>query len=319
MNVLPDDLHLNTSFSSELRGFQFAVDSTSLGEFKTCPRKYLLGVVWGWQPKEESVHLTFGLLIHSARETYDHLRARGAQHEEALITTVHSALRATWNAELKRPWLSGDPNKNRNSLIRSIVWYFDQFAQDPLETVIGTDGRPLVELSFRFDSGHRSGTGEMVELCGHGDRIATLNEDPYWVDTKTTKHALDGKYFSQFNPHNQFSIYDIAGRVVFKQPTRGLILDGLQVGATFTRAKRHLVHRDDHLRNEWLQGFSFWSEQMEKAATDKHWPMNDTACDQYFGCKFRDICSRSPASREQWLKASFKRRTWDPLQRRGDI
>ena len=45
--------------------------------------------------------------------------------------------------------------------------------------------------------------------------------------------------------------------------------------------------------------------------------MNDTACDKYGGCKFRDICSKSPNVREKFIKADFKEQPiWNPLRTR---
>lgn len=320
-DLLPPDLGLNTSFSAHQLGMQLAIDSTSLGSFKTCPRKYFLEIIWGYQSRDLGPHLTFGLLIHAARESYDWLRAKGIEHEEALEKVLKQALIETWNKELARPWISGHESKNRLSLVRTIVWYLDQFgANDPLVTVLDAAGRPLVELSFRFDSGVVTmGGGEKVSLCGHGDRIAKLNDVPYWLDVKTTKSALDPKFFNSFTPHNQFSLYDIAGKIVYELPTQGIILDGLQIGATFTRCKRHAVPRDNAQREEWLHSFGWWVSQMEHCAETRHWPMNETACDLYGGCRFRGICSRTPSQRQQWLDRDFARRIWDPLQRRGDV
>jgi hypothetical protein len=36
---------------------QFAIDSTSLGYLKTCPRLYEYIMIEGWSPKDDSVHL----------------------------------------------------------------------------------------------------------------------------------------------------------------------------------------------------------------------------------------------------------------------
>ena len=45
-----------------------------------------------------------------------------------------------------------DTIKTRFTLLRSVVWYLEQFENDPCETVILADGRPAVELSFRCRS-----------------------------------------------------------------------------------------------------------------------------------------------------------------------
>src|SRR5271167_1415999 len=87
----------NSSFSRRLPGLQIAVDSTSLGVFKTCPRKYQYSIIFGWRSREESPHLTFGILLHKAREQYDHLRSQSTPHEEALAAVVRWTLNETWD------------------------------------------------------------------------------------------------------------------------------------------------------------------------------------------------------------------------------
>jgi hypothetical protein len=207
------------------------------------------------------------------------------------------------------------------SLLRTIVWYLDQIAEDdPLKTVVLAGGNPAVELSFRFDSGYQTkSTGEPFVLCGHLDRIATLNDIPYVVDIKTTSHSLDPSWFASFTPGNQFSMYCLAGRVAFGIPVKALIVDGVQVGGTFSRFARAPVARDDETTSEWLADTGVWLARLDDCANTGVWPMNDKSCDAWGGCPFRPVCSRPPSAREHWLKTDYTRRIWDPLQVRGDI
>lgn len=319
----------NSAFSRQLPGLQLAIDSTSLGEFKLCPRRYYYSIVLGYQTKIESVHLTFGILLHGARERYDHARAAGQAHQSALRTALGWVLDQTWNRELSRPWTSDHKTKNRETLLRSTVWYLDQFAEgDPLETIILSNGKPAVELSFRFDSGYVSAGGESWLYCGHLDRIARLNSEPYIVDLKTTEHGIDAHWFAKFTPFNQFSMYAAAGQVAFAVPVRGVIVDGLQVGVGFTRVQRGLVAREPAGLDEWHRANRRWLEFMDSCAREAGvwepdptaaWPMNEQSCDKWGGCPFRPVCSRPPTARAQWLASDYRRRVWDPLQRRGDI
>lgn len=320
----------NSSFSKKLPGLQLGMDSTSLGALKTCARKYFYSIIEGWQPRAESPHLRFGIELHRGREQYDHQRAKGNGHEEALRRTVQAVLRNTWEQSLRRGWDSGHQSKNRLSLVRALVWYLDEFGpRDSLQTVILANGQPAVELSFRFDSGYQtSSTGETIELCGHMDRLATMDGRAYIPDVKSTERQLSPSYFAQFNPHNQFTLYALAGKIVWQQPIEGVIVDAIQVGAGFARWQRQLVHRDQAMLDEWHSGLDSWLAQAEdyaQAAADGngepagYWPMNDTSCDKFFGCEFREVCSASPASRRGRLERGFKRRIWDPLVARGDI
>jgi hypothetical protein len=44
--------------------------------------------------------------------------------------------------------------------------------------------------------------------------------------------------------------------------------------------------------------------------------MNLSACGNYGGCPFRELCSRSPKVRENFLKSDYVDHNWDPLKAR---
>lgn len=317
---MSEPLPQRLSFSTQLPALQIAWDSTSLGSLKLCPRHYQYSILEGWVPRSESVHLTYGIHLHSALEHYDHRRAAGADHESAVLTTVRHMLSSTWDYNTKRPWTSDLPEKNRLTLVRAVVWYLEQFADDPLETIRLSNGHPAVELSFRFELGQDSGlTGEPLLACGHLDRLATYQDSSWVVDRKTTKYSLGQEYFDKYSPDNQFSLYALAGRLVFNTPIAGLIVDAIQVGVTFARFQRGTVTRTPDQLAEWVKDLAFWINQAEQFAEANYWPQNDKACGMYGGCPYRPICGRSPSVREQWLRVGYVRRTWDPLRVRGDI
>lgn len=314
-----DPAEFNTSFSQKLPFMQLALDSTSLGAYKTCPRYYQYAIIEGWQSKELSPHLTFGLLLHAAREGYEKALVAGLGHDDAIDQVLDFLLKATWDKELGRPWLSNHKIKNRKTLIQTTIWYLDSKAKDdPLETVILANGKPAVELSFRFDTGIKVG-GEAIIACGHLDRLAKLNDHVYVPDIKTSSSEVNAKWLSQFSPHNQFSLYTVAGRVAFGFEVEGVIVDGIQVGVGFARFQRHFVGRDEATLSEYMGTFADVVEEMAKSAERQHWRMNDKSCDHFGRCTFRQICAKSPASREPLLKLQFAKRVWDPLQVRGDI
>lgn len=308
----------NSSFSRQFPTVQIAWDSTSLGAYKKCPRFYELSIIQGWQTRAQSVDLRFGILYHGATERYDHARAQGQDHQTALRTAIRWTLEQTWEVALGRAWASGDNNKNRGTLVRTLVWYLDQFGEnDPFETVILANGKPAVELSFRMDLDYKSHlTGEQFILCGHLDRLANFQQKTYIVDKKTTRHTLSTDYFDQFSPDNQFSLYPFAGRIVYKVPIAGIVCDAAQVAVTFSRFERQQIPRSDEQLDEWHRELGFWLTAAQLNARTGHWPQNDKAC---FRCHFRSVCSKPPSVREQWLQAGFVKRTWDPLQARGDI
>lgn len=311
---------MNSSFSTVNPNLQLAWDSTSLGAFKECPRKYELSIIRGMVPRHESVHLTFGLHYHAALELYDHARAEGKSHDEATIAATRHALTATWDAAKGRPWASDDANKNRLTLVRSVIWYLEQFATDPLQTIILANGKPAVELSFRMELEYQAKiTGEKFMLCGHLDRLAEFNGQTYIVDRKTSKNTIGSDFFDKFSPDNQFSCYSMATQVVYSLPTAGLIVDAAQVAVTFSRYQRGFVTRHQSQLDEWYRDLGYWLTVAQLCAQQAYWPQNDKSCGNYGGCPYRKICSKAPSVRDEWLNAEFVKRVWDPLLVRGDI
>lgn len=299
---------------------QFAWDSTSLGWLKECPRKYQYHMVEGWRSKGESVHLRFGQLYHSALELYDRLRAEGVDHDQALRTVVYATMKETWEPAEgdtpEHPWDSGHNLKTRETLVRSIIWYLDHFIDDPAKTVILTNGKPAVELSFKMELDWGPGRSQPYILCGHLDRVVEFSGGTYVMDRKTSTSTIGSYYFDQFEPDNQMSLYTLAAKVIYQTPVKGVIIDAAQVAVGFTRFSRGFTYRTDHQIEEWLKDVKFWFRQAEGYAIEGYWPMNDKSCHKYGGCPFRKVCSKDPSVRDKFLATDFTRHPWNPLEPR---
>lgn len=307
------DTSQNSSFSTLVPGLQLAIDSTSLGEFKICPRRYFYTIICGYQPRNLSIDLKFGLAMHRGVECYHKTKASGANHEEALRTCVRNALTDTWDTRLSRPEVWEDSEKNRVGLVRSLVWFLNSPDEARVEPKRLANGKPAVELSFKFDSGYRTKAGEPVLLCGHLDMLRDFGGKTYIEDVKSTRHQLNPRYFDGFSPDNQFSLYVLAGRVVWHEEVEGIICAGIQVGASYTRVRREIIPRPAPVIDEWLEELGGWLASMERCALDGVWPANDKSCSIYGGCPFRQVCERSPLARQQVLDGLYTRRVWDPL------
>lgn len=329
---------MNKSFDED--GVQFAFDSTSLKLAETCLRKYQYKMILGWQPERKSVHLLFGGWYASALESYYKYVADGMSQDEALIEVVSEALVETWefpdceicegsgfmadraangscqacNGEGKltaggTPWTSDHNTKTRENLIRTIVWYIDQFGEDDsCQTVILSSGQPAVEHSFRLEWDND------IIYCGHLDRLVEYGNNIYIQDQKTTQSTITSRYFDGYNPDSQMSGYTFAGKSVFQLPIKGIMIDAAQIAVGFTRFERGFSFRTDDQLNEWYDHSMHYIERARQATRDNYFPLNPSSCSQYGGCEFRHICSKAPSVREQFLKGDFVRKeTWDPM------
>ena len=309
---------LNTSFSQILPSLQIYIDASSLTEYKICPRRYYYSMVLGKQPMAESIHLTFGTLLHKVAELY-HIRrfTNNEGHEAALRRVVKWAMTATWDKEHNRPWTSGDKYKNRFTLLRTIVWYLDKYQEDELRTAILANGKPAVELPFTMDSGYTAFTGEDFVLCGKIDRIVTFKSDYYVADIKTTQSTIGDYFFKKYTPDNQVSIYNLAGNKAFGIATQGLIIDACQVAIEFSKFERGLIERTEAQMIEWQEELGYWLMNLNNSAERGVWPKNDSACGIYGGCPFRPVCSQpNPTAAQKVVEGAYRDRLWDPLQNR---
>lgn len=320
---------------------QFAWDSTSIGYFKTCPRLYQYIILEGWTTEAESVHLRFGQEFHKALEDFDRAIAFGASRQAALRKVVQELLTRTVGWEPDEDTKAGK-YKNRRTLLALVIDYVDHYADDAARTYIKRDETPAVELSFRFelDWGPRQGqdlTATQVEerlqgkfytsvgqpylLCGHLDRVVTFADDLYVMDRKTTTTTLSSYYFEQYSPNNQMTLYTLASQVILGSPVKGVIIDAAQVLLSEpNRFVRGITYRTPDQLEEWLADLKVLLAEAEGYATAGYWPQRDTSCDKFGGCRFRQVCAKSPQVREQFLKAKFVKLApedrWDPLKPR---
>jgi hypothetical protein len=293
---------------------QFAFDSTSLGWFKECPRKYYLSMIRGLRGRavDQSVHLRWGGLYHSALERYDRLTFEGAERENAIRDVVRYILTETWDTAGGRPWEPEHNAKTRDGLVRSVLWYLEYFRDDNAATIRLANGKPAVELSFRLPI-----DGDLV-LCGHLDRVVHWPQGggDFVMDRKTTGSAVGSYYFDQYKPDNQMSLYSFAGAAILSAPIKGVIIDAVQVGVTFSRYARGLTYRSQDELDEWLSETYRWIQKVHAAVDEDYFPANDKACHHYGGCVFRKVCSAAPQVREQIIQSDYEVRPWNPLESR---
>jgi hypothetical protein len=163
--------------SFDASGIQFVWNSTSIKLAEECLRKYQYKMIEGWKPRGLSVHLKFGAHYATALEHYYKHRALGATSEEALRLVVMEALTDTWDRETG-PWVSDHNLKTRENLIRTIIWYVDQFEDEAITVLHDSSGAPMVEHSVLLD------VDDGLMFAAHIDRMVEYGGNPYVMDQK---------------------------------------------------------------------------------------------------------------------------------------
>lgn len=298
-------------------GVQFGWDQTSIKLAEECFKKYQYRMLLGWRPRGTNVHLFFGGVYASALEHFHKYRAEGMDHDDALLTVVREALVATWiyednNDKVGAPWQSDHNTKTRENLIRTIVWYFEHFKDDPTPTFILSNGKPAVEHSCKVP------VDNDIIISAHIDRMVDYSNRILIQDQKTTGSTITSYYFNQFNPDSQIAgTLPFVGRAAFKLPIKGVMVDAAQIAVGFSRFERGFVFVDDGSLDEWYDDTMEIILRAQTATRENYFPRNRSACHKYAGCEFRKVCAASPHVREQFLKADFEQgQRWDPLEAR---
>lgn len=342
------ELYLNAQLSTAFRdGVEYAWSASTIKMAETCGRYYQYKMLEGWNPRGKNPHLRFGGHYATALEHFHKHRALGLDYDDAMYEVVHEALIDTWDydrvpADVTRdcmdpecddplcvqnwdgltageripgtgkPWDSDHNLKTRATLIRTIVWYLEQFRDDPALPVRLATGAPAVELSFALP------VDNDITLVGHLDRLADYANDLYVVDEKTTGTTISSHYFNQFSPDTQMSLYTFAGTAVFGSPVKGVIIDAAQIAVGFSRFERGVTMRTQGQLNEWYDSAMDTILRTQAATrSGDPLPMNTTACGNYGGCEFRAICSRDPGVRRNYLEGDFTQGGgYDPLEKR---
>lgn len=293
----------NGAFATD-RPQQLLWDSVSIGAFKTCPRKYQLSIIEGWQQTSAEA-LDFGIAYHAAHEEFAKAFALNPDPEAAL----HAAVLLAFRISAAPSWQSHTNRRNRYALLRAIVWYYETYpvTTDSLHTLILADNKPAVELSFKFPITDR------YVYSGHLDRLVVFQDQVWVLDYKSTGSSMTSHFFSQFRPDTQMSGYSLAGQIAFSQPTAGVIIDGCQLLVGSAAFSRSFSPRTEDELDLWLSDLTeWWLPLAEACANNGHWPMNDKACSMYGGCQFRSICAMPRKMQPAFLASNFTRKVWDP-------
>lgn len=311
------------SFTPDLPGFQHVWDATCLSLFQRCPRRYQYEMIEGYAPGT-AIDLDFGIIYHAALERYTHDRTDGFSHDDAVLRAVQFAATtaierheepADEGAPAWSEWSHATDAKNRRTLIRTIVWYLDQWERDPAEVDMLSTGRPAVELSFILDFGWSTPRHSIpIYICGTIDRRVNFLGSLYEMDRKTTKSTVNPRYFDRYTPNNQVSLYTTAGKMITAEASRGMIIDVAQTAKGFSNFARAEIPRTPNMLDEWREDAIFWISFAEQCAERLHWPMNPESC---WNCPFhKDVCSKDPSIRPIYLR-DMARRRWDPAARHG--
>ena len=220
--------------------------------------------------------------------------------------------------ETVRMYVPDSPNKNRQSLLRTLVWYGlsqPEDIRDGYRPYVFPDGTQAVELSGRLPLPWRNSYGEQYILSWNFDYIGEFGVEHFITDNKTTKKTLDSSFFNAYSPDTQFDTYAMVGPIAYPDLNiKGVMLEGVQILVGSSAFGMHPYYKTEEQNEEHFYDMKVWIDQAERYALTGYWPMNKRNC---WLCPFKGVCSLDPRDRQGALEANFKRQPrWDPLHER---
>jgi len=291
--------------------FPFAIDSTTLGTFRSCPQKMFRQYMQHWKPASESVHLIAGGAFAEGIEA-----ARRAYYEASTPApdAVAIGLRALVNkyGDFECP---PDSAKSLERTAGALEFYFERYplGADGATPLKFSDGRQGIEFSFAqpLPVNHPV-TGDPLLYTGRADMIAEAYGGVYIYDEKTTS-SLGQSWAKQWEMRSQFTGYCWAAREAGLNP-QGVCIRGISILKTKYDTQQVLSYRSPYEIDRWLEQTCRDIERMIRCWQEGYWDYNlDHACAEYGGCALQSVCKSSDP--EAWLQTYFVPRVWDPLAR----
>lgn len=295
--------------------FPEVLDSTIIASFRSCPRKMQLAYLEHYKPKVVSVHLHAGAAyaagLEAAREAF---YLHGIPEREAVEIGLGALIKAYGDFECPE-----DSAKSLNRMMGAFEFYFERYpmGSDKAVPVTLPGGKKGIEFSFAepIDALHPE-TGNPLLYVGRMDMICDYAGGWFGEDDKTTS-SLGASWPKQWDLRSQFTGY-CWGAEKAGFPLQGFLVRGVSILKTKYDTMQALTYRP-----KWM--IERWYEQLlrDVARLKTMWETGlfdyslDHACTEYSGCEFRQVCLS--ADPEPWLRGSFQRKIWDPVNRREII
>jgi hypothetical protein len=291
--------------------FPAVIDSSMLHDFKQCPIKFAQTYIGHWKPKQPSVHLHAGAAFARGLEV-----ARREFYE--LGKSVDDSVAAGLGALMTAYGDFAAPEGSAKSLERmcgALEFYFANYPLGP------GDGSPIevpalgraIEYNFVLPLPIRHPeTGEPLQFCGRWDGIINFAGGVFGLDDKTATQ-LGQSWGKQWILRSQFTGYAWAAQQ-YGMRLDGFVIRGVSILKTKYDTAQVLIYRPEWQIERWYTEMLDWIADMIECYQTGSWRHNlDTACSDYGGCGFLDVCdSPDPAS---YLERDYERRAWDPLTR----
>lgn len=236
----------------------------------------------------------------------------------------------TWE---ERRWVPMKPGKDREALIRTVVWWTEELKDSPITTIKQGDGKPMLEVNFQvalpwsFRLSPLTETPQLVKwedgmnwerfhLCGYWDGGCAFQGENFVRERKTTGSSISKAYWAGFTPNMQVDTYSLVTSFIPEiagLKMKGVLMEAASTGVSGTRFGWAPLYRSEEQNEEHLGEVGRLLQDAVRYAEEDYWPMRKSQCRM---CPMKKVCGASPSRRADILKADYKQVFWNPLEER---
>lgn len=236
---------------------------SSLKTYLSCPRKFYNSYILGLVEAEDSIHLSFGGLLHEGLACLKKTK------------NLQTAL-ALFESRWKEEGIEGTEEKNLAQGINTLKLYYSTYKPS-----IEASNPAFIEIPFKIAM--PNGTF----LIGVMDEIEHTNSSRIVHDTKTTSKPLSDYYFSTFENDIQLTSYMYAATQLTGSCDYAVI-DGIRMPTLSEKElSRKTFFRTDLQMEEFVKTYCKITDEI---INNKEFTQNQTSCVSPFKCSFLPSC-----------------------------
>jgi len=273
------------------------IDSQRLSTMQACARKYHWSFDEDWSPSVKPVYFDQGSLIHEMLKAYYAMkkyRYNWTKNNKTHADIIDSCTKIGRRLGV-RMQLSFD---DLELAIKAIQDYLEFYANDGWDDILFFEE---TASKLMYDSDDLA-----ILYEGKIDLGISIPNCPLLpVDHKSAKRRQEPDKMS-----NQFKGY------CWLLDVQNIVINAVGMQKTLKsqdKFQRYTLSYDLDVLEEWKNEAIWWIKHMLALQEIDFFPMNNTSCNEFAGCLFRDICSSNLDTREWKLRARFDKRDtpWD--------
>lgn len=291
--------------------FPSAIDSSIMAQMKVCPQLFYLSHIEDYKGKEQNVHLhAGGAFAHGMKHAREAFFVDGDDAPTAMARGMKALIEFYGDFECP-----ADSAKSLERMIGAFEFYFANYPliQGECEPITMPDGKRGIEFSFSepLPVMHPV-TGDPLIYCGRMDAILDYAGGSYVTDEKTTT-SLGPTWSRKWDLRSQFTGY-AWGCKQYGIEVQGTLVRGISILKTKYDTQQAIVYHPAWAIDRWHDELCGWLEDAITWWKRKYFRHAlDSACADFGGCGFTEVCKSPPESRQAYLDTFFTRRRWNPI------